>query len=90
MLNLVVSSAAGRMSGDSAWTQEMFGAFLSLHDMPPAKQTKDCLEQARKAVASFKQAGLEVQPGSGVLIPLLHMLLPDTAKSAASMLATIV
>ena len=90
MLNPVVVSAASRMSGDSAWTQEMFGAFLSLHDMPPANQMKDCLGRARKAVAGFKQAGLEVQPGSGVLIPLLHMLLPDTAKSAASMLATLV
>ena len=68
----------------------MFGAFLSLHDMPPAHQMKDCLEQARKAVASFKQAGLEVQQGSGALTPLLHMLLPDTAKSAASMLASLV
>ncbi len=82
--------AAGRMSGDSACTQEMFGSFLSLHDMPPAHHMSNALRQASKAAASLKQAGFEVGPQSDALIPLLHVLLPDATLPAVSMLAKLV
>ncbi len=82
--------AAGGMSGDSAYTQEMFGSFLSLHDMPPAHQMSDALRQASKAVASLRQAGPQVEPRSDAVIPLLHMLLPDATLPTVSMLANLV
>ena len=78
------------MSSNSTCTQEMFGSFLSLHDMPPAHQMSSALRQASKAVANLKQAGLEVEPKSDALIPLLHMLLPDATLPTVSMLANLV
>ncbi|KAL0039031.1 hypothetical protein WJX77_005730 [Trebouxia sp. C0004] len=88
-----LNHSAGRMSGDSmhsACTQEMFGSFLSLHDMPPAHQLSNALRQASKAVASLKQAGVEMEPQSDALIPLLHMLLPDATLPTVLMLANLV
>ena len=82
--------AAGGMSDDSTYTQEMFGSFLSLHDMPPAHQMSDALRQASKAVASLRQAGPQVEPRSDAVIPLLHMLLPDATLPTVSMLANLV
>ena len=82
--------AAGGISGDSAYTQEMFGSFLSLHDMPPAHQMSNALRQASKAVACLKQAGPELEPRSDAGIPLLHMLLPDATLPTISMLANLV
>ena len=78
------------MSSNSTCTQEMFGSFLSLHDMPPAHQMSSALRQASKAVANLKQAGLEVESKSDALIPLLHMLLPDATLPTVSMLANLV
>jgi len=85
-----VLCAAGGMSDDSTYTQEMFGSFLSLHDMPPAHQMSNALRQASKAVAGLKQAGLQVESRSDAVIPLLHMLLPDATLPTVSMLANLV
>lgn len=87
---LFMLSAVGGMSGDSVCTQEMFGSFLSLHDMPAPHQLSNVLRQASKAVASLKQTGLEVELRSDAFIPLLHMLLPDAALPTVSMLANLV
>ena len=71
---------------DSAWLQEMFGSFLSLHEVPSAHQALNALTATRTASASFDQS----RQHTDALIPILHMLLPNASLQAVSMLVSLV
>lgn len=78
--------AAGGSAEDSTWLGEMFGSFLSLHEVPGAHQALNALTATRTASASFGQA----RQHKDVLIPILHMLLPNASLQAVSMLVSLV
>ena len=80
-------AAAGAPSEESSWMQEMFGSFLSLHDVPSAHQTSEVLKATQDAAASMHNAhGLNRDS----FVPLIHMMLPDASLSAVSLLASLV
>ena len=78
--------AAGGLAEDSTWLQEMFGSFLSLHEVPVAHQALDAVTATRTASANFGQP----QEHKDAVIPILHMLLPNASLHAVSMLASLV
>ena len=78
--------AADGLAEDSTWLQEMFGSFLSLHEVPVAHQALDALMATRTASANFGQP----LQHKDALIPVLHLLLPNASLHAISMLASLV
>lgn len=78
--------AAGGAAEDSTWLQEMFGSFLSLHEVPAAHQAMKVVTAARTASAGCGQS----QQHQDAIIPILQMLLPNASLHTVSMLASLV
>ena len=82
--------AAASTADDDTWLQEMFGSFLSLNGMPPVHQVQDALQQAGRSAQQLNQSKGGVQPPTGTMLPVLHMLLPDADLPIVSQLAAMV
>ena len=80
------AAAAGGAAGDSAWLQEMFGSFLSLHDAPTSHQALDALRASRTASANDGES----MRHQDQLVPVLHMLLPNASSQVVSMLTSLI
>ena len=67
---------------DQAWPQELFGAFLSLNDIPGPRQT----QAATSAAQSLCRATSKSQADSP-LVPFLALTLPNTPLDVLHLIA---
>ncbi|KAK9828929.1 hypothetical protein WJX72_002853 [[Myrmecia] bisecta] len=77
--------AGSLSSGEVAWRQELFGAFLAMADLPSCRVVASAVSQTQATASGLK---LSHAQGDSVLLSLLSMFLPDTPPHALQHIAS--